>query len=1101
MASCICRAFASRFSNLTKSHHTNGWYWVPFFCRGGGLTVSTHRILSQTMLRLLFRILPFVCLSVTLCAKDVDFGREVLPVLSDACFHCHGPDENARKAKLRLDTREGVFRTKDGVTVVKPGNLEDSELVTRITSTDPDEQMPPPKANRKLKPEEVDVLKRWVSEGAKWGQHWAFEPVRPVTIPAVKEANWPKNQIDSFVLARLDQEGVAPSPEADRCRLLRRVTLDLTGLPPTPAETAGFLADPSPDAYEKVVDRLLASPQYGERIATDWLDLARYADTHGYQMDRTRAMWPWRDWVINSFNANMPYDQFVTWQIAGDLLPNATKEQRLATAFNRLHNQNEEGGIVEEEYRVAYVVDRVNTFATAFLGLTFECSRCHDHKFDPITQRDYYSLFSFFQNIDEAGQITYEGFSNIMPVPTLLLTNDEQDRKLNDLRRKTTEAENELSHRRDAAKMAFAEWLLSKGSIPKRPPDLIAEFSFDSIANGKVENSVDPTKPGHTQDNPKLVAGKHGQAVELDGENGFHFPGLGHFKRTDAFTIGLWLETASQAPRLTVLHHSKAPADAGSRGYELLLEDGHVAFGLHYAWPGASLKVRTKQAIPVNEWTHVTATYDGSSCAKGIHIYLNGEASDLEVIRDGLYRDITYSGGEPDLTIGHRFRDNGFKGGKVDDFQIFDRALTSLEAAQIAGRDDFDKAFNSPPDQLTASQRDALFAYFTATVDAGCKEAAKQLQVVREEQNHLTHSVPDIMVMQELPLPKPAFILKRGAYDMHGDEVHADTPKVLPPFPPNAPHNRLGLAQWLLDSGNPLPARVTVNRFWQMMFGRGLVETSDNFGTQGTPPTHPELLDWLAHDFVTSGWNVKALIRKIALSATYRQSSKTSPELLARDPQNLLLAHGPARRLSAEMLRDQALADSGLLVEKIGGPSVKPYQPPGLWEEIAMGHPHYDQGHDADLHRRSIYTFWKRTVPPPAMMTFDAAERNTCIVRRQSTSTPLQALELLNDVQIVEAARLIGQRMIKEGGADLDGQIAWVFRLVTDRQPSAKECGVLHRLYAEQHTLFENDPNSAKKLIAFGEAKSDPALPPADLAASTVLAKTLLNFDEAIMRR
>ncbi len=1053
------------------------------------------------MLRPLLRLLPVFCIGATLCAREVDFGRDVLPILSDACFHCHGPDEKARKAKLRLDTKEGAFRTKDGVTVLKPGSLGESELVERITSTDPDDQMPPPKANRKLKQEEIDLLKRWVSEGAKWGQHWAFTPVQTATPPSVKRADWPKQPIDFFVLARLEQEGLTPSPEADKARLIRRVTFDLTGLPPTLEETKAFLADSSPDAYEKVVDRLLASPAYGERMATDWLDVARYADTHGYQMDRPRAMWPWRDWVIKAFNENLPYDQFVTWQLAGDLLPNATKEQRLATAFNRLHNQNEEGGIVEEEYRVAYVVDRVNTFATAFLGLTFECSRCHDHKFDPITQRDYYSLFSFFQNIDEAGQITYGGFADAMPVPTLLMTTDEQDQKLTKLRTEAADAEKKLAQQRDLAQPAFASWLSSKGAAPAKLPGQIAAFSFDSLAGNKVENLVDPSKPGQAHDNPKLVPGKDGQAAELNGDNGFTFPGIGHFRRTTPFSLSLWLQTPALAPRMTVVHHSKAPADAGSRGYELLLEDGHVAFGLHYVWPGGSLKVRTRQAITINTWTHVTATYDGSSRAAGVHLYIDGKPAELEVIRDGLYKDITYSNGEPDLTIGFRFRDNGFKGGLVDDFRVFDRAVTPLEAAQLSGSNDLATAWNAAPTALTASQRAGLFAYFTEQVDTSCTDAAKHLQSVREEQNKLTHSVHEIMVMQELPQPKPAYILKRGAYDMHGDEVHADTPKTLPTFPAAAPRNRLGLARWLLDPANPLTARVTVNRLWQMMFGRGLVETSDNFGTQGTPPTHPELLDWLAHDFVTDGWNVKATIRKIALSATYRQSSKTSAELFARDPQNLLLARGPARRLTAEMLRDQALADSSLLVRNIGGPSVKPYQPPGLWEEIAMGHPHYGQGHGDDLHRRSLYTFWKRTVPPPAMVTFDAAERNTCIVRRQSTSTPLQALELLNDVQIVEAARLIGQRMLQEGGSDLDARIAWAFQLITGRCASPKECEVLRRLYSEQLDNFTSDPEAAKKLLAFGEAKTDPALPPAELAANTVLAKALLNFDESIMRR
>ncbi len=1046
-------------------------------------------------------LLLLIALSAEVYSRDVDFALEVRPILSDACFRCHGPDEKGRKAELRLDQKEGAFRTKDGVTVIKPGSLDDSDLAVRITSTDPDEQMPPPKANRKLKPEEIDLLKRWIKEGARWGKHWSFEAIHTETPPAVKDQAWARNEIDAFTLARLEREGLTPSPEADKARLLRRVTLDLTGLPPTPAETSTFLADPSPEAYEKVVDRLLVSPRYGERMAGDWLDLARYADTHGYQMDRPREMWPWRDWVIRAFNENMPYNEFVTWQLAGDLLPHATKEQRLATAFNRLHNQNEEGGIVEEEYRVAYVVDRVNTFGTAFLGLTLECTRCHDHKFDPLTQRDYYSLFSLFQNIDEAGQITYAGFADAMPVPTMLRSTEEQDHRLQELRAQVTIAEKHLQEQRGAARASFPAWLAARGDVPEHLPGLIAAYSFDGFESAKLPNSADPAKPGQPHENPKLVPGKNGQATELDGENGFTFPGVGHFKRTDPFTISLWLEPTLLAPRQVVLHHSKAPVDAGSRGYELLLENGRVAFGLHYVWPGGSLKVVTKQAIPTNEWTHVTAVYDGSSRAQGMHLYLNGEPADLEVVRDGLYKDITYSNGEPDLTLGFRFRDSGFKGGRVDDLALFNRELTPLEAAQLAGRNALAEAWNVTSEQVTSQQQDALFAYYIANVDAPAREALRQLQSAREEENKLVNSIPEIMVMQELPQPKPAFVLKRGAYDSHGEEVHGNTPATLPPLPSDAPHNRLGLAQWLFSPDQPLTARVTANRLWQMMFGRGIVETSDNFGTQGSPPTDPALLDWLAHDLAANGWNLKAVLKKIALSATYRQSSKASPNLLARDSQNLLLARGPAQRLSAEMLRDQALAESGLLVEKRGGPSVKPYQPPGLWEEIAMGKPHYDQGHGDDLHRRSLYTFWKRTVPPPVMVTFDASERNTCIVRRQSTGTPLQALALLNDIQIVEAARLVGQRMLREGGAGLESQIPWVFQLVCGRAVSARELDVLKRLYAEQRDIYAADPQAADKLLATGEAKGDSSLSAPDLAASTVLAEALLNSDEAIMRR
>lgn len=1038
-------------------------------------------------------------------AADVDFGRDVLPILSDFCFQCHGPDEKSRKAKLRLDDKHSIADRG----IIVPGKPAESELIDRITSTDDAAVMPPPSLKRKLSPQQIETLKKWVEQGARWGRHWSFDPMTKPVIPQVRNPRFEvRNPIDNFVLARLENEGLGQSPPADKERLLRRVTFDLTGLPPTPREMDDFLKDQSPDAYEKVIDRLLASPRYGERMAAEWLDVARYADTHGYQMDRFRPVWPYRDWVIAAFNRNLPFDQFVTWQLAGDLLPNATKEQRLATAFNRLHMQNEEGGVVEEEFRVAYVNDRVTTFGTAFLGMTLECSRCHDHKYDPISMKDFYSLFAFFQNIDESGQTTY--FTSAMPVPTLLLSTDEQDKKLAELQQQIAKQEESIRTLRAELRTHFDRWLRDRHDVPRVEAD--AHFSFDDMSNGTVPNAADPKKPGRVHEKPKAIPGKVGQAAELDGENGFTFPGLWHFHRADSFSLGVWVRPpAKHAERAVVVHHSKAPIDAGSRGYELLLEGGRPAFGLHHMWPGNSVKVRAKAPIPAGEWSHITVTYDGSSRAGGVQVYVNGKPVEVEVIRDKLTKDILYGGGEPDLAIGYRFRDNGFKGGAVDEFQVFRRMLTPLEVAAIAGLPDLTNTWQTPADMLTESQRDALFDWWFAHESRQAIGARLGLEKLRDEQRRFVEPIPEIMVMEELPQPKPAFVLNRGAYDARGERVTADTPKAMPPFPTDAPRNRLGLAKWLTDPEHPLLARVTVNRAWQMMFGRGLVETADNFGTQGARPTHPELLDWLAREFVTpsaSGggqpavpWDYKRLLKLIAMSATYRQSSKASPELLQRDPENLLLARGQARRLTAEMLRDQALFVSGLLVEKLGGPSVKPYQPPGLWEEIAMGRPRYDQGKGDDLYRRSLYTFWKRTVPPPSMMTLDAADRSVCIVKRQATTTPLSALVLLNDVQFVEAARFLGQRMLKEGGNTPDEQVAFGFRLVTGRQPTHKEQAVLVKFFTEQKAVFETDTTAAKKLLTFGEKPADASLPLADLAAAAAVGNLLLNLDEATTRR
>ena len=1057
--------------------------------------------------------LPASSASVVGVTDTVDYARDVLPILSDNCYHCHGPDETARKAKLRLDTKEGAYRVKDDVAVLVPGKPADSELILRVTSADPDELMPPRDGVRKLTPKQIDTLKRWVEQGAKWGTHWSFVPPARSAVPPVLAAHhdWARNDIDAFVLARLAKEGIAkeglaPQPAAEPARLLRRVTFDLTGLPPTPAEVDTFAADPSPAAYEKAVDRLLASPRYGERMAVDWLDLARFADTHGYQADRYRPVWAYRDWVIDAFNRNVPFDRFATEQLAGDLLPPAataseTKKQILATAFNRLHMQNEEGGIVEEEFRVAYVVDRVNTFGTAFLGMTFECARCHDHKYDPITQKDVYSLFSFFQNVDESGQTTF--FTGSTPVPTMLLSTDAQDAELATLQEAIKRAEAGLaSAKRQAGGLPFAMWSKSDGAtVPSEPAGCVARFAFEAIDKGTIENAVDPKHPGKAVEGPRLVDGHAGNAAALSGENGFTFHDVGNFTRSDPFTLAIWVKADDLAPRAVVLHKSIAPIDAGSRGYELLLEDGRVAFGLHHMWPGNAMKVVGKRAIAKGAWAHVAVTYDGSSKAAGVRVYVDGEPTDVEVVRDGLWKDITYGGNEPDLALGHRFRDNGFKDGAVDDLRVYGRELAAGEVARVAGKGEVVVTGEAAAKGQKAAEL-ALRDYYVAAVAPDVAKARDALRAARRAQADFVNPIPEMMVMKELPTPKPAFVLVRGNYDQHGPAVSAGTPAVMPPFPPDAPRNRLGLARWLFDPAHPLTARVTVNRLWQQMFGRGLVETPDNFGATGAVPTHPELLDHLARVFAGElQWDQKRFLKYLAMSATYRQSSKAPADLLARNPQNELLARGPARRLTAEMLRDQALADAGLLVEKVGGPSVKPYQPAGLWE-IAAGNPKYDQSHGDDLYRRSLYTYVKRTVAPPALLTFDAGDRSVCTVKRQSTSTPLQALALLNDVQVAEAARKVAERVLREAAERTDeGRARYAFRLVTGRTATDREAGVLGEMVREQRAIFAADGGAAKQFSSVGESKPDAKLDEVEVAAFGVTVQALFSHDEAVMRR
>lgn len=1037
-------------------------------------------------------------------AQPPDFGRDILPILSDKCFHCHGPDAGARKGNLRLDTKEGAFRIRKGHAVIVPGKSADSELIQRIHSDDASDVMPPKESNRSLTAQQKALLKQWIDSGAKWDEHWAFQAAKRPAMPAVQQAAWIKQPLDHFVLAKLEAARLTPQRDAPREAWLRRVSLDLTGLPPSLSELDAFLADTSATAYEKQVDRLLASPRYGERMATEWLDVSRYADTHGYQMDRYRPMWPYRDWVVQAFNNNLPYDQFITWQLAGDLLPNATREQRLATAFNRLHMQNEEGGVIEEEYRVSYVVDRVNTFGTAFLGMTFDCTRCHDHKYDPFTMKDYYSLFSFFQNIDESGQTSY--FTSSMPVPTLLLTNDATDKQLAAKRQHISQATTQLNDivSKPYLQKQFQAWLKNDRTNLFRTR-AYAHFTFDEIKAGKTYNRLTRQNPANAHEQPQLVEGHVGKAVLLDGENGFTFPKLGHVNRTTPFSFSLWIKSPAATPRAVVLHHSKAPIDAGSRGYELLLEDNRVAFGLHHMWPGNALKVKTQATLPANTWTQVTVTYDGTSSAAGTHLYLNGQLAPVEVVRDYLYKDITYEGGEPELTLGYRFRDNGFKGGVVDDLRFYSGSLSPWEVLAEFDEKQAEQIKHKPAEQLSESEKQMLFLHFQKFHCFITQMLRGVIASCHDDINQLTKNVPEAMVMHELPRPKPAYILKRGAYDAPGEMITASTPAILPAMQKDLPRNRLGLARWLIDPQHPLTARVAVNRLWQQMFGMGLVETSDNLGTQGARPSNQDLLDWLTQEFVQPSdptakpWDVKRLLKMMALSATYRQESRSTAEQLAKDGDNKLLGHYPIRRLSAEMLRDQALFESGLLVEKQGGPGVKPYQPDGLWE-VAMGNPKYDRGTGADLYRRSLYTYWKRTVPHPAMVTFDAAERNVCIVRRQSTSTPLQALALLNDVQMVEAAKMLGQRMQRRPGT-LEDRLRWAFRQVTCQTATEKEVAVLTRLWSEQRIQYQKDAVATQKLLATGESKVDPQLPADELAANTIVALALFNHDGAVMRR
>lgn len=1024
-------------------------------------------------------------------SEQVDFHAHIKPLLSDRCYACHGPDATARKAGLRLDLKEGLFKSRKGrPPIVKPGDPTGSELFLRITATDPAERMPPEEKKLALSRDEIELFRRWIAQGAEVPDrsHWSFQPVAVVPVPRASGAA--RNPIDAFVHDRLRRVGLRPAPEASRATLLRRLALDLTGLPPTLAELDAVMADTSLDWYERVVERYLASPHYGERLANDWLDLARYADTYGYQADMDRDMSPWRDWVIRAFNANLPYDQFILWQLAGDLLPNPTREQYLATAFNRLHRQTNEGGSIEEEFRTEYVADRVHTFGTAFLGLTLECARCHDHKYDPINQKDYYRLFAFFNSIDESG--LYSHFTQATPTPTLLLYEKDAENRHRDLKHRIAAAETHLAELRLAARSRFERWLAEgKRSVPAPQP--VASFAFESVDNEVTPNGVEARKPGRLVDGPVLADGRLGKGLQFSGDNALVLKDIGEFKRTDPFSIGLWVKPTEKLDRSVILHRSRAWTDSGSRGYELLLENGRPSFALIHFYPGNAIHVRGRQVMPLNAWSHVCVTYDGSSRAAGLRLYLDGEPLAVEVVRDNLYRDIVHrqewGDAEADnieLTLAGRFRDSGFKNGVLDELQVFDRCLTPAEVRHVAGR------------PVTAGSEE-LFDYYLESHDPDYQRGRAELRRLRDEENDLVNGVREIMVMRDLPRPRPTFILKRGLYNSPGEQVEPGTPDAILPLPPQYPRNRLGLARWLIDRRNPLTARVVVNRIWRLHFGRGLVATQEDFGSQGQLPSHPDLLDWLAGWFMDNGWDLKALHRLIVTSATYRQTSQADPALTVSDPDNRLLARGPKHRLTAEQIRDSALSVSGLLVRKLGGPSVKPYQPAGLWEESGTGKT-YVQDKGEKLYRRSLYTFWRRTAPPPAMLTFDATPREVCTAKRESTATPLQALVLLNDPQFVEAARVLGERLVRET-KEAEIRVAQAFRLGTGRWPLTRERDILRKLYDEQLTYFAAHPEAAEQYLTIGDWPRDRSLPAAEVAACAVLASTVLSHDEFVTKR
>ncbi|ULQ51409.1 DUF1553 domain-containing protein [Flavihumibacter fluvii] len=1037
----------------------------------------------------------------------IDYNLHVKPVLSDKCFSCHGPDKAKQEASLRLDIDTAAYarlRESPGKVAIDPGDLNGSELFHRIISEDPEYRMPSLESHLNLSAKEKAILIKWIEQGAKYKPHWAFVAPEKPAVPEVKQKDWVSNPIDQFILHTLELEKIKPAKQADKELLLRRVSLDLTGLPPTVEELDAFIKDNSPDAYEKQVDRLLKSTHYGEKMAVDWLDLARFSDSHGYTVDAIRDMSPYRDWVINAFNNNFPYDKFIQWQLAGDMMPHPTKEMLIATAFNRLHQQNLEGGIIEEEFKAEYVVDRINTTGIAMMGLTVGCARCHDHKFDPFSQKNYYEMFSFFNNVKEAGQISFDG---TMPSPTILLPSEEKEKVLQFFNRSVAEQQKKINATKTNSTADFDNWLgkrsyqkLTAEKIPRN--GLQAFYNFDK---GSLSSNNDPKQAGTMRrgldagagEKPVFESRENGRALLLGGDEWLDLKPAGVFRKADPFSINISIYIPKDFKEGVIFHKCIAERLYNYRGYHLYFKDNKLELNLSHAAPSNAITKVTKKGMPRERWIQLAMTYDGSSTANGLKLYMDGAEEELETTMDQLTKDILINGSnQPGLQIGAWDRGLGFKGGKVDDIIVYNRALTDFEVKIIAGQSSWSTLTGKSPEQLSEQERSVLKAYYFSAVDPVVLDEQKKLQQLRTALADSTENIPELMVMQEMPKPRTTHILLRGNYDAPGDEVFPNTPSSILPFPKELPKNRYGFSVWLTNAKHPLTARVAVNRYWQNFFGTGLVKTTEDFGNQGEMPSHPELLDWLAVTFRESGWDVKKLNKLIVMSSTYRQDATKSPISKEKDPENRLLSHGPAVRLTAEMIRDNALLASGLLNQEIGGKSVKPYQPGGLWE---INNTSYQADTGNAVYRRSLYVLVKRSVPNPTLATFDATSRSYCVVRRQPTNTPLQALVTMNDPTFVEAAKVMGEQIAKDSNAQ-KGIVA-VYRKLTGRIPDKKELDILAELQQKELLKFRQNRHKMKGWLTAGQYKIDTNLEPALVAANAVVASVILNSDAALTKR
>jgi hypothetical protein len=1036
------------------------------------------------------------CLADPTTAQDnkIDFNRDVRPILSDNCFLCHGPAESTREADLRLDDREAAIDSG----ALLPGEPDDSEVIARLFADDEDILMPPPSSNKQLTEKQRNILKQWVAEGAEYQEHWSFvSPSKPAG-----DSNTPA--IDYFIEKQLASAGLKFSPPAELSTLLRRVTFDLTGLPPTVKQVDDFLSDAKTRgnavAYETAVDRLLASSAYGERMALAWLDAARYGDTSVMHADGPRNMWPWRDWVIKAYNDNMPFDQFTIEQLAGDLIPDATVDQKIASGFNRNHATSDEGGAFPEELRVEYVVDRVQTTSTVWLGLTMECAQCHDHKYDPISQKEYYQFYAYFNNTADPGMQTRKGNQ----APVVNVVDQAREAKLAELQLKIDAAQKNIDAHKSTIEPAFIKWVAKETEqakiaepASKNIDGLAHWFPLDEEKGKQLRNKV--TGGIATLEKGKLQTGQRegNKTLKLDGGTQFLCSSKApNLERTDSFSFAAWIKYDGKSGGAIF---SRMDVPKSFRGYDFWIQGNNIGTHIINTWPNNALKVVSADALKANTWQHVVVSYDGSSKAKGVKIYIDGKLSKNKVEKNSLTETIDT---QVPFKIGSRSEGANWKG-EVDDIRIYSRVLNENEISLASG-DVIGSILATKAEDRSEAQVETLRNFYLTSEDKKYQKLETNLAKFAKQHADLSANQATSMIMSDNPPKKMrmTYVLDRGQYDSpkKETEIKPGVLAALPPLAADAPANRLGLANWLVRDDHPLTSRVAVNRYWAMMFGNGLVRSAGDFGAQGVPPTHPELLDWLAVDFVDSGWDVKRMIKKIVTSRAYQQSSRQEPLHFEKDPTNELLARAPRFRLQGEFIRDQSLSISGLLSDTLGGPSVKPYQPVNIWNEVSINKGlRYKQDTGEKLYRKSMYTYWKRSAPMPNMMIFDAPSREKCVVQRARTNTPLQALVTLNDPQFVEAARALAQRLIKSE-KEAAARINLAYRLATSREATSKEIKILKSLLADQRKRFAADPESAKKFLAVGESKRDESIDSVEHAAWAVIAQMILNLDETLTR-